>query len=132
MCAEPLNHDGPTRAPIDFDYLRRFTRGDAALETEVLELFRQHARATVGQLAASSSDDEWRIASHTLKGSARAVGAWSVAAAAEHAESAGAGYEQRPAAVAGIKRALDAVCAFLEMRLSDGGAKRAVTMLYLE
>ncbi len=73
-------------APIDRAHLSRFTFGNVDLEIEVLGLFAQQAPETLAQLADASSPKAWRDAAHTMKGSARAVGAWQVANAAEHAE----------------------------------------------
>jgi HPt (histidine-containing phosphotransfer) domain-containing protein len=71
---------------IDHDHLRRYTMGDQQLELEVLHLFAAELPKTIRSLIAAKTDQEWKIAVHTLKGSARAVGAWRVAAAAVSAE----------------------------------------------
>lgn len=71
---------------IDHDHLRRYTMGDQQLENEVLYLFAGELPKTLGALRAAHTDLEWKIAAHTLKGSARAVGAWRIAAAAVAAE----------------------------------------------
>lgn len=67
---------------IDHAHLRRYTMGDQQLEQEVLELFAGELPRTLRALIAARTEQEWKIAIHTLKGSARAVGAWRVAAAA--------------------------------------------------
>jgi HPt (histidine-containing phosphotransfer) domain-containing protein len=72
--------------PIDFTYLRRFTAGNRALEREVLALFVDAAPNYLQALDDAVTAKEWHDAAHTLKGSARAVGAWRVARAAENAE----------------------------------------------
>jgi HPt (histidine-containing phosphotransfer) domain-containing protein len=72
--------------PVDFTYLHRFTSGDRMLEREVLYLFAQAAPAYIRQMRAAHDQKSWHAASHTLKGSARAVGAWRAARAAELAE----------------------------------------------
>jgi HPt (histidine-containing phosphotransfer) domain-containing protein len=72
--------------PIDFNYLRRFTAGNRELEREVLALFVDAAPNYLQALADAVTAKEWHDAAHTLKGSARAVGAWRVARAAESAE----------------------------------------------
>ncbi|WP_068462576.1 Hpt domain-containing protein [Hyphomicrobium sulfonivorans] len=73
--------------PVDLVHLRRFTHGDAALETEILGLFSDQLPVTIRALKDATSTKDWNIAAHTLKGSARAVGAWSLADAAEEAEN---------------------------------------------
>jgi HPt (histidine-containing phosphotransfer) domain-containing protein len=95
---EMLSSDMPTggqtdRASpyaIDHDHLRRYTMGDQQLELEVLGLFAGELPKTLGSLRAARTDMEWKMAAHTLKGSARAVGAWQVAAAAVAAEKSAA------------------------------------------
>jgi HPt (histidine-containing phosphotransfer) domain-containing protein len=60
--------------------------GDAALELEVLKLFDQQAPLTIERLRQARGEKQWREAAHTLKGSARAVGAWKLADAAASGE----------------------------------------------
>jgi len=71
---------------LDLEHLRRFTLGDQSLEHEILGLFIKQAPITLAALEAAVADRDWKIAAHTLKGSARAVGAWRVAQLAERAE----------------------------------------------
>ncbi|MFJ5367750.1 Hpt domain-containing protein [Bosea sp. CER48] len=71
---------------IDTEHLSRQTGGDHELERELLTLFAQqcalHLRTIHG-----SADRQARIdAAHTLKGAARAIGAWQVADAADRIE----------------------------------------------
>jgi HPt (histidine-containing phosphotransfer) domain-containing protein len=72
--------------PVDLMHLRRYTMGDRDLELEILGLFADQLPITIGALKNAPSEKEWGIAAHTLKGSARAVGAWSLATIAESAE----------------------------------------------
>ncbi|MGH1417463.1 MAG: Hpt domain-containing protein [Hyphomicrobiaceae bacterium] len=69
-------------SPIDFDHLARYTLGERDLEREILNLFSDHLPITMSKLKAAASAKDWRVAAHSLKGSARAVGAWRLA---EHA-----------------------------------------------
>ena len=64
--------------PIDFDHLARQTMGQKDLEAEVLRLFLRQARDCVRSIHASKGNDRVGIA-HTLKGSARGIGAFNVA-----------------------------------------------------
>lgn len=76
---------------IDLIHLSRQTLGDAELETELLALFQNQAQQLSRRLRGPShpGDDRWRVdLAHTLKGSARAVGAFRVAQAAEDYEMA--------------------------------------------
>jgi HPt (histidine-containing phosphotransfer) domain-containing protein len=75
-----------TEPALDLAHLRRFTLGDQALEQEILGLFIGQAPTTLAALTEAWTDRDWKIAAHTLKGSARAVGAWRVARLAEKAE----------------------------------------------
>lgn len=71
---------------IDLAHLRRFTLGDEALELEILGLFIDQVPVTIQALKEARTDRDWVVAAHTLKGSARAVGAWRLARIAEYAE----------------------------------------------
>ena len=75
----------PDDGPIDIAHLRRMTLGDAALEREVLTIFSTQALHLVRVLAAMPADAP--ALAHTLKGSARAIGAFAVADAAAHLET---------------------------------------------
>ena len=61
------------------------TLGDVALEREVLGMFSAQA-SRLAEALASGSADAGALA-HTLKGSARAIGAFAVADAAAHLET---------------------------------------------
>jgi len=72
--------------PIDLDHLGKMTLSDSALEREVLLLFVEQTAKLMRTLA-SVPDDAVTLA-HTLKGSARAIGAFGVAEAAAALEAA--------------------------------------------
>jgi HPt (histidine-containing phosphotransfer) domain-containing protein len=74
--------------PLDRGHLARQTLGDSDLEREVLSLFRRQSSIILARLIEAREAEERRAAAHTLKGSARALGAWRVAAAAEAVEAA--------------------------------------------
>jgi HPt (histidine-containing phosphotransfer) domain-containing protein len=75
----------PDDGPIDIEHLERMTLGDANLEREVLAMFSGQAVSLIAALAALPS--EAGALAHTLKGSARAIGAFHVADAAECLEA---------------------------------------------
>jgi HPt (histidine-containing phosphotransfer) domain-containing protein len=111
MPSPPL---APDDGPIDFAHLRRMTLGDASLEHEVLAMFSAQAVGLVGALATLPSDAG--VLTHTLKGSARAIGAFGVADAAGSLEAAiQSGGDPAPAlaelsdAVAQARMAIDAI-----------------------
>ncbi|MBN9148299.1 MULTISPECIES: Hpt domain-containing protein [unclassified Nitrobacter] len=76
----------PDDGPIDFDHLRRMTLGDSGLEREVLAMFAGQAASLAAALAQTPADSV--ALAHKLKGSARAIGAVHVAAAAADLETA--------------------------------------------
>ena len=97
--------------PIDSAHLARYTLGDASLEREILGLFIAQAPQTLARLREADSERSWREAAHTLKGSARAVGAWRLAKAAEDCEQ-GPGWHSRSTAagmIAEVEAALEEV-----------------------
>jgi HPt (histidine-containing phosphotransfer) domain-containing protein len=84
LAAQAADTDAPRL--IDLEHLRRYTLGDPGLELEILGLFAGQLPITIGALEHATTDKDWGMAAHTLKGSARAVGAWPLAALAEDAE----------------------------------------------
>jgi len=74
------------QGPLDLPHLRRTTLGDAGLEREVLGMFLKQATHLVAALRALPP--ETGALAHTLKGSARAIGAVRVADRAERLEAA--------------------------------------------
>jgi HPt (histidine-containing phosphotransfer) domain-containing protein len=83
MSSPPL---APDDGPIDFAHLLRMTLGDHALECEVLTMFVAQSARMLDQLTALPPDAG--ALAHTLKGSARAIGAFAVAEAASRLEMA--------------------------------------------
>jgi len=83
MPSPPL---APDDGPIDFEHLKRITLGDASLEHEVLAMFAAQSAKLLDALA--TPPPEAGALAHTLKGSARAIGAFAVAEAAAGLEAA--------------------------------------------
>jgi HPt (histidine-containing phosphotransfer) domain-containing protein len=79
----PLSGD----RPIDDIHLFRMTLGDHHLEHEVLRLFDRQIELLLARMENAEADAVATLA-HTLKGSARGVGAWDVARSAEAVEAA--------------------------------------------
>lgn len=75
-------------AAIDHAHLARYTAGDAALERELLSMFADQSAVYMTRLRGAKTVEAWQDAAHSLKGSAKAVGAFRVAAAAKAAEAA--------------------------------------------
>ncbi|EGP06555.1 Hpt domain-containing protein [Bradyrhizobiaceae bacterium SG-6C] len=76
----------PEESAIDVQHLGRMTLGEAALEAEVLALFAAQSGELIARLKVMPPDAA--ALAHTLKGSARAIGAFRVAEAALGLEAA--------------------------------------------
>lgn len=94
---------------VDFAYLERFAAGDRTVVREVLELFREQAKAWAPHLEAGAP--EWREVAHTVKGAGRGVGAFALGDACERAEADGEG--DLPAVRAALAEAVAAIEAYL-------------------
>jgi HPt (histidine-containing phosphotransfer) domain-containing protein len=77
----------PDDRPIDLVHLARTTMGDRSLEREVLQLFDRQSAQLIARMRSAAPDGRLMLA-HTMKGSARGIGAWRVARAAEAVETA--------------------------------------------
>jgi HPt (histidine-containing phosphotransfer) domain-containing protein len=73
--------------PIDRTHLFKMTLGDHSLEGEVLRLFERQTSMLLGRMAGAEPAQVKALA-HTLNGSARGIGAWRVANAAQSVEKA--------------------------------------------
>lgn len=116
------------QSPIDLVHLSRQTFGDHDLERELLALFDAQAAQCAERLRgpARLGDGDWRIGlAHTIKGSARAVGAFEVGQAAEAYEQALRGGEssageKRDRLDAAITSARGAIALLLGRPLQNG------------
>ena len=88
---------------VDFAYLERFAAGDRGVIGEVIELFLGQAEVWAPRLDAA--DPDWRDIVHTIKGSARGVGAFALGDACVQAE------EEGPQALPEVRQALAATVA---------------------
>lgn len=80
-------HDDGAERPLDLVHLAKYTLGDRGLESELLGLFRAQASIYVARLEEVATGGEWKDAAHSLKGSARGLGAWALGDLAETAEA---------------------------------------------
>jgi HPt (histidine-containing phosphotransfer) domain-containing protein len=94
----------PAEGPIDLEHLRRMTLGDTGLEREVLAMFAAQTVSLIGALAALPP--ETGALAHTLKGSARAIGAFAVAEAVVRLEAAMQKGDDPAQALAGLADAV--------------------------
>jgi HPt (histidine-containing phosphotransfer) domain-containing protein len=98
----------PDDGPIDFDHLRRMTLGDNSLEREVLAMFAGQATELAAALARLPPDAA--TLAHKLKGSARAIGAVHVAAAASDLETALRNGDDAAGPRAALNRTISRAC----------------------
>jgi HPt (histidine-containing phosphotransfer) domain-containing protein len=111
MPSPPL---APDDGPLDSGHLARMTLGDAGLEREVLAMFSGQTVDLIARLVALASDgrpsettsSETLALAHTLKGSARAIGAFRVGDAASALEVAIRDGDDPAEALAGLKDAV--------------------------
>ena len=82
-------------------HLIHYTMENRELEREIITLFLQQLPATIHMLKTAAGPEDWKLASHTLKGSAAAVGASRINALAVELEACGA------SEVSGLLTALD-------------------------
>jgi HPt (histidine-containing phosphotransfer) domain-containing protein len=80
---------------IDFDHLNQYVGDDPDLTREVFGLFRNQVEMWGRGLHPDADDEVWASVTHSLKGSARAVGAMGLADACERAEAL-IGDDRRP------------------------------------
>jgi hypothetical protein len=88
----PDNLNGLTpsqQRPIDLVHLATQTKGDKALEVEILQMFARQARGCLVALTGDRSKTEIKAAANRLRNAAIAVGALRVAAAADLIETKG-------------------------------------------
>ena len=122
MTASSLTLARRDRQPtiIDEDHLGRMTLGDRRLEREVLEIFVRQSTIMLVRITGPGPALA-AAAAHTLMGSARGIGAWRVARAAERlsAPSAKAAERTLDAAIADLKAATVEASAAIGARLDD-------------
>jgi HPt (histidine-containing phosphotransfer) domain-containing protein len=107
------------RITLDEDHLGRMTMGDRRLEREVLAIFARQTALTLERISGAEPAAA-AAAAHTLKGSARGVGAWRVGMAAEWLERAAAEDDEKAvqAAIAELEAASSEVRRAIGSRLN--------------
>ena len=113
---------------VDFGHLEIYAGGDLALMEEVLGLFREQAALWVRLLEPAAAEGAWRDAAHTLKGSARGIGAFALADACEAAELSGPDVGERTVRLDRVKHQLDLaladIAAWIHERAIQGIKRR--------
>jgi HPt (histidine-containing phosphotransfer) domain-containing protein len=98
---------------VDFGYLEGFTAGDRQVISEVLTLFREQAERWSGSL--DEADPDWRDLVHTIKGSARGIGANALGDVCAKAEAEG------PSGIPAVRAALATALAEIAAYQTAGG-----------
>ena len=96
--------------PIDLEHLSRYAVRPETTR-ELLIIFRDQAEIWISRMSAAGDPAIWRETAHTLKGAAKAIGAWPLAElceqaealAAEHGESGETAITQREILLAKIQ-----------------------------
>lgn len=101
---------GDFETEIDFDHLNQYVGGDPALTAEIFGLFKNQVDMLEKSLRVDSDDEVWAAITHSLKGTAKAVGAIRLANICEKAEEL-IGDNNRPGA-------RDVAIANIESRIS--------------
>jgi HPt (histidine-containing phosphotransfer) domain-containing protein len=112
VVSPPLAPEGPA---IDIEHLARMTLGERELEREVLTLFAQQSADLLVRL--EKLPREGASLAHTLKGSARGIGAFAVADAADRLEQNLRQGLPVTAEVAALQQAVESVLAAIAERL---------------
>lgn len=102
------------RRPLDLVHLSKYTLGNRALEIELLGLFRAQAGIYIERIESAVTAIDWKNATHSLKGSAKGLGAWPLAALAEEAEWMAVDGEGRDDILARLRDAIAAVNSFID------------------
>ncbi len=106
--ATPDNLNGLTpsqQRPIDLVHLASQTKGDKAVEVEILQMFARQARGCLVALTADRGKVEVKAAANRLRNAAMAVGALRVAAAADLVETKGANADALASVAAAVLEA---------------------------
>lgn len=91
------------KRPVDLVHLARHTLGNRDLEREVLQIFVRQSAIYLDRIQGAKSGSEQQMAAHTIKGSARGIGAWEVAECADALENAAS----TPAALSQLAEAVE-------------------------
>jgi len=107
--------------PVDLVHLSRYTLGNRSLEREVLSLFLTQSAIYLQRLKEAGADKDWVDAAHTIKGSAKSIGAWQLARSAETAEAMNGGARKSgsPQLLADLERLIGETNSYIESLLAE-------------
>lgn len=108
-----------TGRPIDLVHLARMTLGERSLEREVLQLFERQAMLLLTRME-EADPESLRVLAHTLKGSARGIGAFRAGNAAEAVERAAASAAGPKSQLAELREAVTEAGIYIREILSSG------------
>lgn len=112
----------PDESFIDTGHLARMTLGDTTLQHEVLTLFITQSASLIDRLAQCPANAA--ALAHTLKGSARGIGAFAVAACAERLERAVGDRKAQVSALTDLRQAIDGTVHEIEQFLGRAGPSK--------
>jgi HPt (histidine-containing phosphotransfer) domain-containing protein len=117
--ADPAESRSPQHPALDLAHLSRMTLGERDLEREVLCLFAGQAEMLLAHMREA---DPQAVAAqaHTLKGSARGIGAWPLARAAAEVEAAAQSCDREGGDRARLARGLQ------DLALAAGEVRRMI------
>ncbi len=75
--------------PVDLKFLRNITDNDIEFERDLLKIFIESSNNDLKKMEASIGDpnnNDWYLSSHSFKGSAASIGAFSLAQSLEYAQ----------------------------------------------
>jgi Hpt domain len=110
----------PADAVLDTAHLAHMTLGEQTLQREVLALFDRQLELLLARMQVAAAPAVAMLA-HTLEGSARGIGAWQVASAAEAVEQA-----------AGAGRGAELAVAIARLATAANAARAAIAELLAE
>jgi len=105
--------------PVDLVHLARHTLGNRDLEHEVLRLFERQSVIYLSRLKDARKAPDRFQAAHTIKGSARGIGAWRVANLAEALEDEAPPVHGARKMIADLENAIGEANGFIREILKD-------------
>lgn len=77
------------QSPVDLEFLRNITDHDSEFESDLLKIFIESSKNDVTKMENSietGNNNDWYLSSHSFKGSAASIGAFTLAKTLEYAQ----------------------------------------------